>query len=122
MVQRNDTLYAFGYDFTLGQNEFLHSTNNGKIWNKTSTSEFEIAHLNLTTIEDKTIGYWRSQIWQVMFSDSGYSVVELDNDGLAGEIITSITAYKNKVYVTTRSGLFYRNLSNLFEIKEAGSN
>lgn len=122
MVQRNDTLYAFGYDFTLGQNEFLHSTNNGKIWNKTSTSEFEIAHLNLTTIEDKTIGYWRSQIWQVMFSDSGYSVVELDNDGLAGEIITSITAYKNKVYATTRSGLFYRNLSNLFEIKEAGSN
>lgn len=122
IVQRNDTLYAFGYDFTLGQKEFLHSINHGRVWDKISTSQTEIAYLNFTTIENKIIGYWRSQIWQFDFSESGYSVVELDNDGLTGEIITSITAYKNKAYATTRTGLFYRNLSNLFEIKEAGSN
>ena len=122
IVQRNDTLYAFGYDFTLEQKEFLHSTNHGRVWDKISTSQTEIAYLNFTTIENKIIGYWRSQIWQFDFSESGYRVVELDNDGLTGEIITSITAYKNKAYATTRTGLFYRNLSNLFEIKEAGSN
>lgn len=122
VISKDDTLFAFGYNFKLRQNEFLHSTNHGMIWNKISTSESEIAYLNFTTIENKIIGYWRSQIWQFSFSDNGYNVVELDNEGLVGKIITSIVVYKDKVYATTKSGLFYQDVANLFEIKETEGN
>lgn len=122
IIPKNDTLYAFGYDFVLKQNVFLHSTNHGTIWNKISTSEAEIAYLNFTEIRNTIIGYYSSQIWQFTFSDNEYSVVELDNDGLIGEIITSVTKYKDKVYATTYSGLFYRDIDGLFKIKETESN
>lgn len=117
IIPRKDTLYAFGYDFKLKQNELTYSTNNGMLWNKVSTSKSDLAYLNFTLIQNKIVGYWRSQIWQIKLSSSGYSVVELNNDGLAGKIITSMVEHKDKVYVTTYSGLFYQDVKDLFKSK-----
>ena len=122
IIPKNGTLYAFGYDFKLKQHEFIHSTNNGMLWNKISTSDAEISYLNFTEIKNNIIGYWRSQIWQFTLNNDGYSVVELDNDGLVGKIITSMAEYKEKVYATTYSGLFYQDVDNLFKLKETENN
>ncbi len=44
-------------------------------------------------------------------------VRELVNDGLAGNAITSISLFNNKVYATTLSGVFTKELEEFFTYK-----
>ena len=97
--------------------EFLYSTDNGFNWNRVSTAEQETAYLNYSVIAGRVVGYWKSQLWEFSLKKDGYTTVELDNDGLNGKIITSVSGYKDKVYVTTLSGVYYKNTTDLFQEK-----
>jgi hypothetical protein len=119
IIPKNDTLYTFSYDFTLPGMGFLYSTDNGFNWNRVSTAEQETAYINYSVIAGRVVGYWKSQLWEFSLEKDGYHTVELDNDGLEGKIITSVSGYKDKVYVTTLSGVYYKNTTDLFQEKAA---
>jgi len=103
-----DTLYAFttSYDLyfsnDLGENWELYAHFSGWV------SFFEVA--------GKLCCHRDDDIHEINF-DNG-EVRELDNWGLEGNEITSINEFNDKVYITTLSGLFYRDVDEFFTYKE----
>ena len=119
IIPKNDTLYTFGYDLTLPGMELLYSADNGFKWNKASNAVTETAYLNYSVIGNRVVGYWKSQLWEFSLNKNGYRAVNLDNDGLSGKIITSVSEYKDNVYVSTLTGVYYKNTTDLFQEKAA---
>lgn len=56
--------------------------------------------------------YFQSQIWKVTLNGNNLNFVELDNDGLQTNQITGINKVGKNAFVTTTSGLFYRDTSS----------
>lgn len=78
--------------------------------------------LNYKKIDDKIIGYCNSQIFElnIKIDANKYelSLTELDNDGLEGKIITSVSKFDNKIYLTSFSGVYYKDYDDFFVKKE----
>jgi hypothetical protein len=118
LIEKQDTAYMTGYDFELMQREWSYSVNNGETWNKVLKVTDEYEQLNYVVIDNRIIAYWRAQLFEFKTSLDGVEIVELDNDGLEGKQITSIAKYKDKVFVSSLSGVFYKNLEDLWIPKE----
>lgn len=103
-----DTLYAFTSSFYL-----YYSNDLGESWEMyahfTGPSSFFEINGTLCAHRD-------DDIHEIDF-DAG-EVRELDNWGLEGNEITSINEFNGKVYISTLSGLFYRELDEFFTYKE----
>ena len=103
-----DTLYAFTTSFSLyfsndlGENWEIYAHFSGWV------SFFEIA--------GKLCAHRDDDIHEINFNTG--EVIELDNWGLEGNEITSINVFNDKVYITTLSGLFYRNVDEFFTYKK----
>ena len=121
IIEKKDTAYAVGFDFDLRQYEWSYSLNKGVSWNKVVKITDKFEWLNYTTVNNQIIGFWKSQIWQIKPASNGFEPFELDNDGLKGKQITSITAYKGKVFVSSLSGVFYKSVEDFFTPPETNS-
>ncbi len=103
-----DTLYAFTTSFylyfsnDLGENWELYAHFSGWV------SFFEVA--------GKLCCHRNDDIHEINFNTG--EVRELVNWGLEGNRITSINEFNGKVYITTLSGLFYRDVDEFFTYKE----
>jgi len=104
----NDTLYAFTSNFQIYIT--YDSGENWELFGQLSTwvSCFEIA--------GKLCCHRDDDIHEINFNTG--EVKELDNWGLEGNEITSINEFNGKVYITTLSGIFYRNVDEFFTYKE----
>ena len=71
----------------------------------------------LSKVDDKIVGYRYSQLWEITFSENDVVVRELDNYGIDGVSITSLSVFDNNVYLSTMSGVFYKPVDNFFESK-----
>lgn len=58
-----------------------------------------------------------SQIFEVTLGEDQIQVKELDNTGLDGHYITAVIMLKDKVYISTQSGLFSKNIEHLLTYK-----
>ncbi len=95
------------------------STNSGENWNTFHQLPDGFSY-NYVIIGNKIIGYPR---WDFISEDTGLIHVSIDetsfkindipSDGLEYRDITSISAFNNRVYVTTLSGLFYKDVDDL---------
>jgi hypothetical protein len=97
--------------------KMLQSKDKGISWQQIGSisSPFEI--MTYKVIDNNIIAHYNSQIFQISLNDSTNSIRELQNDGLEGNKITSITKFKDKFYVTTLSGVFSRYSKDFYTEK-----
>lgn len=67
------------------------------------------------TINDQLILSLDDKIFQI---DQNFGVLELSNDGLKGNFVTTLEVYNNRVFASTFSGLFHIELTNFFDVIE----
>lgn len=113
MFQLDNHLFAMGWGTIFvsnGQGESWHvfSNINNAVWN----------YLQFYNVGDDVYAIYMSQIAKVTLSGDSLSLQELDNNGLEGDQITSISKCGKYAFITTLSGLFYRDTATLNTPKE----
>ena len=110
MFEVDDTLYGLDFDE-------LYASQDGITWAFIGNLDPVFSELKFTKIENKTIAFRFSQIWIVEETAEGFNITELDNEGLFGHQINSIAVFNGKVYLSTFSGVFSKDLEDFFEEK-----
>ncbi len=111
IIESSGTLYGFG-----GDNIYI-SSNNGLTWDMGYSVQYEYSWLNYTKIDNKIIGYRYGQLWEISVTKMGLIAKELDNDGLDGISITSVSKFNEKVYLSTLSGVYYKLADDFLNYK-----
>ena len=96
----------------------FYSTDNGFTWTEGYETPWELVLLNYAKINGKLIGYRYAQLFEITINENEFQAKELDNDGLEGKSITSVSKFDNKVYLTSLSGVFYKPVDEFFIEKE----
>ncbi|MBI3234037.1 MAG: hypothetical protein HYZ42_08345 [Bacteroidetes bacterium] len=113
IFSHNGVLYL-----TLPQIIFI-STDNGETWTKSfNISETITSNAGFHTIRDSLVEFHTDKLYTVSINLSGYSLRELDNDGLEGNQITSVSEFMDSIYVSTTTGVFIRPKSSFFNPKK----
>lgn len=94
------------------------SQNEGETWSLFAANFF-YAPIRFFTIRDKLCFYVYSQI--AMLDVATGAITELDNSGLEGHEITSVNEYHGRAWVTTLSGMFYKDINDFFTPLEGAS-
>ena len=63
----------------------------------------------------RTLAFEQNHIYRVHVDGTRIRLAELDNNGLDGHGITSLSTFDEKVYVTTRTGVFEKPVTDFFE-------
>jgi hypothetical protein len=108
----NNKLYAVCYYY------LYESKDNGETWSLKYESGTNISKYIYQIIDDRIIVFHNDYIGELAFTDNGFIINEIQNDGLESNEITSLIEYNDKIYATTLSGLFYRDKDKFFEYKE----
>ena len=103
------------YAVTLFPEQIYVSIDEGETWTLFA-SDFIYPTTRFFTIQDKLCFYIGSQIAQLDIEKG--VITELDNSVLDGNEITSVNEFKGRVWVTTLSGLFYKDTANFFIPKD----
>lgn len=113
-VQVGNDLYA------IGLNKLYKSVDTGGTWSKVTPLGNDLWIYNYTTIDGKIIAYrgMTSQLFEATFSSNGIALRELENDGISNEYFNSFSVFKGRVYVTTFTGMYYRDLKSFFDDKK----
>jgi hypothetical protein len=111
IIESSGTLYGFGRD-----NIYI-SSNKGLTWNIGYSVQYDYSLLNYTKIDNKIIGYRYGQLWDISVSEKELIAKELDNDGLDGISITSVSKFDGKVYLSTLSGVYYKLADEFIDYK-----
>jgi hypothetical protein len=117
MFRHSGSLYGFYRDR-------LYKSASGKDWNEilgltSNATLFDLPRLNYHTLSNgELIATYNSQLFKVELSENRILLKELDNSGLDGNKITSIARFKDKIYLTTLSGVFYRGEDQFLTLKQ----
>jgi hypothetical protein len=96
------------------------SQDQGENWSEyyKSVAGDQYAWLNYLNVGKDVYATFRSQIWRVTISGESLKYQELDTDGLQGSQITSINKCGKFAFVTTLSGLYYRDTTKFNTFKK----
>lgn len=111
IIESSGKIYGFGRD-----NIYI-SSDKGYTWQEGYSVQYDYSLLNYSKIGDKIIGYRYGQLWELQINDTELIVQELDNDGLDGISITSVSSFDKKVFLSTLSGVFYKSIDEFFDYK-----
>ncbi|OJJ20150.1 hypothetical protein BKI52_16900 [marine bacterium AO1-C] len=114
-VKDGANIYGIGYG------KLYKSIDDGINWSEVQNLQaYDFELMDYSKVGDKIIAYYKyGQIFELTFGPTGIEQSrELENDGLQGKYITSVTEFQGKVYVTTYSGLYYRNIDDFFKDKK----
>ena len=102
------------YLFAIGFAKFFVSQDEGETWSQFSdvlgTPYGSLIYFN---VEKDLYATVQDQIYRVTLSGSTFNYQELDNDGLETSQITSVNKCGKYVFVSTLSGLYYRDSATL---------
>jgi len=105
MFELNNHLFAIGWGTMFVSND------KGETWQTfVDLSGTEWGNLQYFNVGNEVYAVYLSQIARVTLKGSTLSIQELDNDGLEGNQITSICKCGKYAFITTLSGLFYRDV------------
>ena len=105
--------------FALGWGNLFVSSDQGESWNLFSDlSGTDWSSLQYFNVGEEVYTVYMSQLGRVTLNGSSLTIVELDNDGLEGNMITSVTKCGKYAFVTTLSGLYYRDTTSLNTMKK----
>ena len=108
----NDTLFAVKHYPV----ELYFSVDRGYTWNLFATG-FPAYKIKFFQVNNQLCFYVFSQIVTIDLQNG--LIQELDNTGLEGSEITSVNEYDGKVWITTLSGMFKKNIEDFFTLKES---
>ncbi len=115
----NGTVYGVTTANT-GTLKLATSTDQGASWTILADQLPDAYRLfNYKTVNNQLIATYNSQLFQLTFTPTTLSTVELDNTGLYGNKITSVARYRNTVYVSTLSGVFTKPVRTFLTPKKA---
>lgn len=103
--------------YGVGNKSVFISSDKGLTWKEIYNVQQEFSWISLSKVEDKIVGYRYSQLWEITFNENDLIVRELDNYGIDGVSITSLSVFDNNVYLSTMSGVFYKPVDDFFESK-----
>ncbi len=114
MVQLSDSLIAFGFD----KKTYL-SVDKGETWQEffDVPEDNSYNYLDFTMIDNKIVAYsseYTNRLYHLYIQDNTFQLDSIPCDGLEETHITSFSEFNNQVYVTTLSGLFYKDLKDFF--------
>ena len=112
IVESNKVLYGFG-----GESIFS-SIDSGLTWTKGYSIPAEYIMFKYSKVNNKIIAYRNSQLFEITLTQDSIIARELDNDGLVGKTITSVSGFGNKVYATSLSGLYFKTIEDFFNDKK----
>jgi hypothetical protein len=94
------------------------SEDNGESWvlNNHFPDSFVIA--NYFSIGDSVVASINSDIFTINLSKDRIKINDLNNEGLEGNEITSISEFNDSIYVSTYSGVFLKNKADFFKYKQ----
>lgn len=95
--------------YGMGEGTMFASTDKGVTWTELYEVPSDLYRSTLTRVDGKTIGYRNERLWEVSLSQSGMSARELDNQHLQNHTITSINEFEGYVFLTTTSGVFFKD-------------
>ncbi len=100
--------------------EWLHISNdNGVTWTKRSNFPRDFITAQYYQVGDSLIGQTGSaNLFTLKFDGVDWKARFLKNEGIKGQMITSILDYKDSVYVSTLGGLFSKSIDSFFITKE----
>lgn len=112
VIEENGILYSLAFE------DCFMSTNNGNTWTQLQNSMPYSFVNNLTyrKIGDKIVAFGEREIHEISFNKKFPVAIELDIDGLENSI-TSVSKFKDKVYVTTLDGVYCRSYDEFFTPK-----
>nr|MBC7613628.1 hypothetical protein [Pseudopedobacter sp.] len=103
-----DLLFATTISDILVSNDF------GETWSVFLSGPNQVyLGLNYQNLGNELFAYSNAQIWKVTLSGNSLNFVELDNDGLETNQITGINKVGKYAFISTLSGLFYRDTASL---------
>jgi len=103
--------------YGLNNSNLYRSTDDGDSWIDQGNISPDFARLNLEEIDGQLIGFTNSNLYHVQLENEQLSAVEITNDGLEGNEITSICVFDDHVMVSTISGMFYTPLNTFLRYK-----
>jgi hypothetical protein len=112
VFQKSDTLYAFSFDGSI-----LRSTNDAEDWIKLGTGNSDLARLNYYLVNNEVIGTYFSQLFHFKIDGNNITFKDIDNDGLVTRYITSVSKFKDKIFVTTLTGVYTLDYKDFFKYK-----
>lgn len=124
MVKRVSKMFRHGGSYYGFSHDGLQRSATGKDWavipDMTANTTFTNLQMFMyhTLSNDLLIATYNSQLFKVELSPKELRLVELDNNGLDGNKITSIAQFNGMVYITTLSGAFYREQSKFLTYKK----
>lgn len=117
----NEKLYQiFKYKdalYGVGINYLFKSDDNGLNWYPLLQVSESASFNNYQVINNELIAFRDGQILHLIIENNTIQEREIMNDGLEDTEITSISQFKGKVYVTSFSGVFTKDLSAFFTYK-----
>ena len=114
------TMIQIGQDiYSVGVRKLYKSTDDGNTWNEVTPVNDRVVY-RYKMIGDKVVAYHRTrgEIFEATFSSNGIALRELENDGIEHEYFTSLATLKGKVYITTFTGMYWRDLDGFFDDKK----
>jgi hypothetical protein len=103
--------------YGLNNSNLYRSTDDGDSWVEQGLISEDFAKLNFVDIAGHLIGYQNSNLYHVQLENEQLSAIELQNNGLEGNEITSICVYDDHVMISTLSGMFYNHLDTFLRYK-----
>ena len=94
------------------------SSDNGENWSLFTTLDSIWGFIRFQQIGDEAFAIYRDQIWQLIFEGNTLTIKELVNEGMERTVITSIIKCSDKVFVTTKYGVYYRQWDKFKEFKK----
>jgi len=102
--------------FGITDDALYKSDDQGNSWHKISAVQSFMSDIHYKVIDNEVFGFYYSQLFKIDFGKN--EIKEIVNDGLEGHRITSICKFKDKIYVTTFSGVFYKEWEKFLTFKE----
>lgn len=112
---RVSQMFTIGnYLFAITFSDILISNDFGETWSVfASTPGFIYLVLTYQSIGNELYAFYNSQLWRVANTGSTLKYTELDNDGLATSQITGLQKVGKFAFISTLSGLYYRDTATL---------
>lgn len=93
------------------------SADDGVTWDEFTDTPASLATGTYYVLGDSLVLNNGDAIFSAKFKLPKYSLRELKNDGVAGNIVTSVSEFNDSIYVTTYSGVFYKSRKEFFNSK-----
>lgn len=111
----------YGFDEKLigiGFRKVYVSDDNGVSWVEIAAFDTNLFELKLHELDSDIIATWEDKIFHFMDADDNFLFREIDNEKLEDILITSLSKFDSKVFLTTLSGVFAKEMEDFWSYKE----